>query len=124
MEDDYLEILKDELNVKSVELKSGEEKLSVQLDLKVTPVLKREGMVREVIRNVQSGRKAAGLNVDDRIELSLSTTSDELRRAIEEHIDTVKAETLADTLSFDRTFSYEASCAVDDLPLTVSLQKL
>lgn len=123
LEADYLDILKDELNVKAVDLKPGAEKLEVKLDLKVTPALQREGMVREVVRNVQSARKAAGLDVDDRIELSLSTTSDELRRAIEEHTGTIQAETLADSLTSDRTFSYETSCVVDNLPLTISLQK-
>lgn len=123
MEDDYLEILKEELNVKAVELQQGAKELVVELDLKVTPVLKREGMAREVIRNVQNARKDAGLDVDDHIELSLSTASDELRQAIDEHTSTIQAETLADLLVFDRTFSYETSCAVDSLPLTVSLQK-
>lgn len=123
VEEEYLEILREELNVKAIELKGSAEKFEVQLDLKVTPVLKREGMVREVIRNVQSSRKAAGLDVDDRIELSLSTTSDELRQAIDEHDSTIRSETLADSLTSDRTFSYESSCAVDGLPLTVSLRK-
>lgn len=123
IDDEYLSIIKDELNVKNVWANTHKTGYEVRLDTAITPALKREGMVREVIRNVQSGRKAAGLEVNDRIQLSLSTTSDELRQAIEEHVDAIKAETLADTLLFDRSFSFETNCTVDDLPLTVSLRK-
>jgi len=118
--DELVPVILEELNVK--ELKDGGDQ--VVLDLRVTPALKREGMMREVIRNVQNARKQAGLNVDDRIELSLSTTDDELRKAIEEHGDTIAAETLATSLVFDETLAFEVVCTVDAAPLTVSLQKV
>ncbi len=114
-------IILEELNVKTVVATDGESK--VVLDINITPTLKREGMMREVVRNIQNARKQAGLNVDDRIELSLSTTDEELHRAIAEHQNTIVAETLAKSLVFDRTFAFETSCSVDDAPITVSLQK-
>jgi isoleucyl-tRNA synthetase len=116
-------ILLEELNVKELKAATGS-KLKVKLDTTITPVLKREGMVRELIRNVQNARKQAGLNVDDRIKLSLSTTDEELRQAIDEHKDLVLAETLARELVYDQTLGFETSCAVDDAPLTVSLEKV
>ena len=42
------------------------------LDKKLTKGLREEGFVRELIRFVQAARKKAGLNVDDRIKLSVS----------------------------------------------------
>jgi isoleucyl-tRNA synthetase len=123
IEAEYLSIMQDELNVKVVSFSSQHEPRDVTLDTKITPELRREGMMREVVRNVQSARKQAGLNVDDRIELSLSTTDDELRKAITEHQAVIVAETLATKLVFDQTFGYETACAVGDAPLTVSLQK-
>jgi isoleucyl-tRNA synthetase len=113
-------IVLEELNVKELESSTT---TSVKLDTKITPPLKREGMVRELIRNVQSARKQAGLQVDDRIMLSLSTTADELRQAIEDHSELIKTETLANELVFDRQLSFETSCAIDDAPLTISIQK-
>jgi isoleucyl-tRNA synthetase len=114
-------IILEELNVKELKKSAGKER--VALDTTITPALKREGMVREVVRNAQNARKQAGLNVDDRIELSLSTTDDELREAIAEHKDGIMAETLAISLEFDHTYDFEMSCSVDDAPITVSLKK-
>ncbi len=119
----YAGILLEELNVKNIEINPGKSALTVNLDTKLTPALKREGLVREVIRHVQNERKKAGLNVDDRILLSLSSTDDDLRRAIEEHADTIMAETLAKEMALDQTFEFESAVAVDDAPLTISLQK-
>lgn len=120
--DELAPIILEELNVKALKKSDGDS--GVALDLKLTPELKREGMMREVVRNVQSARKQAGLNVDDRIELSLSTADKELHKAVQEHEATVMAETLAVSLVFDQSLAFEVSCSVDDAPLTVSLQKV
>jgi len=133
------EIVKEEVNLKRFSWSDGineasrelsplmvllkNEKGQLVLDTELTPALKREGMAREVIRNVQSARKQAGLNVDDRVHLSLSTSDEELHKAITEHEKTIADETLAKTLVFDQTFAHETSCSIDDAPLTVALEK-
>ncbi len=111
------DILTEELNVKTVV--KGEE---LSLDLIITPELKREGLSREVIRHVQNARKQAGLNVDDRIVLSLVTGDTELKTAIAEHTSVIAAETLAAGLTTD-AYSYQVVVRVDSAELTVSLQK-
>ncbi|HMI09839.1 MAG TPA: isoleucine--tRNA ligase [Candidatus Saccharimonadales bacterium] len=114
----FEDILKDELNVKAVRV--GKE---LALDTKLTPELKREGLMREVIRHVQSARKAAGLNIDDHISLVLKTDDTDLQAAINEHADTIKSETLADNLTKTGEKSYEATAKVEGVELTVGLQK-
>jgi isoleucyl-tRNA synthetase len=64
------EIIKEELNVKSVEYKKAAE-LSVELDTNLTDDLKKEGEAREIIRNVQKLRKEQGLTLNDSITLTL-----------------------------------------------------
>ncbi len=114
---DFEPILLDELNVKAVKI--GKE---VAIDENITPELKREGLMREVVRHVQAARKEAGLNVDDRIQLALQTTSDQLQTAITEHLETIKAETLANS-SGEVLNGFEVSVKVEGEALKISLTK-
>ena len=113
---DFEPILMDELNVKTV--KTGSD---VTLDETLTPELKREGLMREIVRHVQSARKSAGLNVDDRIVLALKTDSPELQKAIEEHAETIKTETLAET--FADASENEQTVKIEGEVLTICLKK-
>lgn len=116
---DFVSVLQDELNVKQVKV-GGE----VSIDENITPELKREGLMREVIRSVQNARKDAGLNIDDRIKLSLVTDDQELRRAVEEHRDTITSETLATELSNEpEELSYSTEAKIEGRLLLVRLEK-
>ncbi|NLT55299.1 MAG: isoleucine--tRNA ligase [Actinomycetales bacterium] len=74
---------------------STEAGTSVALDLEITDELRREGLVRDVLRVVQDQRKAAGLEVTDRIEVRWSSTDAETARAVREHAEQIAAEVLA-----------------------------
>ncbi|MBH1979915.1 isoleucine--tRNA ligase [Candidatus Saccharibacteria bacterium] len=113
-------ILEEELNVKRV-ITSSKHGTDVLLDFEITPELKREGLMREVIRHVQSARKNAGLNVDDRIKLGLRATGT-LAEAIDEHRDAIATETLASTIGTEE-YSYAATVKVEDEELVVTLEK-
>ncbi|MFZ1458783.1 MAG: isoleucine--tRNA ligase [Candidatus Saccharimonadales bacterium] len=114
---DFEPILMDELNVKVVKI--GKE---VMIDETITPELKREGLMREVVRYVQAARKNAGLNVDDRIVLSFTTDIEELQQAIAEHDSTIQAETLAVLLG-DVTAGHEETVKIEGMELQVCLKK-
>ncbi len=112
------DILKEELNVKSV--KTG----TFALDLKITPELKREGMMREVIRQVQNTRKATGLNVDDRIVLTLNTRDDELEKAIQENQEEIAKETLATSVRVNTEKSNsKLPVIIDGVELFIDIKK-
>ena len=88
---DFTPILMEELNVKSVEF-GGE---SVEFDFELTPELRAEGLMREIIRHIQAARKKAGLNVDDRIELNFKSENAELLDAFKKFEQEISKEVLA-----------------------------
>ena len=69
--------------------------VTVVLDTNISEALHLEGLAREVVSKVQGARKDAGLEVEDRIVLSLKTESDELSRAIKTHQALILSEVLA-----------------------------
>ncbi|XMT17208.1 GNAT family N-acetyltransferase [Candidatus Saccharibacteria bacterium oral taxon 488] len=106
----YEQIMAEELNVKEIRwIENLDEHLAdydvtegvikpenwIEISKQLTPELKREGLMREVIRHVQSARKKAGLQVDDRIMLQLTTNDEQLHQAIDEHAEVIATETLA-----------------------------
>ena len=115
---DFEEILIDELNVKKVII--GTEEFG--LDLVLTDELRAEGVAREIVRHIQAARKDAGLNIDDRIKLSLKTEDDTTQKAIEEHSFTIVDETLATSLD-EGTYEYVTSVKIEGHELTISLEK-
>ena len=126
-----VDIARDELNVKSVEAVTGSEldvpeasaQPSVVYDLTITPELKREGLMREVVRHVQSARKKAGLQVDDRIELDITSSDAEITQAVDMFADTIKAETLAIKLGPVADDMEKYDVKVDGKPVEIYLKK-
>jgi isoleucyl-tRNA synthetase len=66
----------------------------VVLDTEVTDDLAREGLARDLVRAVQQARREAGLQVSDRISLTVVGDDDAWRAAVE-HQQLVMSETLA-----------------------------
>ncbi|MCL2371623.1 isoleucine--tRNA ligase [Candidatus Saccharibacteria bacterium] len=110
----YEQIIADEMNVKNVIHVAGE---NVSVDKKLTDELKAEGEMRELIRSIQGLRKKSGLEVDDRIKLSITgiTLSDDL-------LDTLKKETLVGEYT-DKNYTYDELVKLGDLSITISLER-
>lgn len=124
LENELEQMIAEEVNVKRVAYTSDTDEGFVSVDKTITPELHREGLMREVIRNVQSARKKAGLEVDDRINVALLTHDNELFAAITEHAQAIKSETLAQELVFEsREYTHLTECKVEGMELVVGLQK-
>ena len=122
-----IDIAKDELNVKSVEIVTDSESESAQpsvvYDLTITPELKREGLMREIVRHVQSARKQAGLQIDDRIVLSIFSDDSEISQAIDAFADVIKSETLAVELNSVVNESEKYDAKIEGKLVEISLKK-
>jgi isoleucyl-tRNA synthetase len=71
--------------------------VTVALELELTPALRSEGLARELVRVAQDARRAAGLEVQDRIVLHL-VAAGELAEARDTHAAFIAGETLATEL--------------------------
>lgn len=71
---DYLDIVKDELNVKEVIVKDSLAAGTVELDTEITEDLRNEGDMRDMIRMIQDMRKDVNLMPSDRVVVCLETT--------------------------------------------------
>ena len=122
-----IDIAKDELNVKSVEIVTDSEsepaQPSVVYDLTITPELKREGLMREIVRHVQSARKQAGLQIDDRIVLSISSDDSEISQAVDAFAGVIKSETLAVELNSAADESEKYDAKIEGKLVEISLKK-
>ncbi|MFY9469995.1 MAG: isoleucine--tRNA ligase, partial [Solirubrobacterales bacterium] len=97
---------------------------AVALDLTITDELKREGLAREIVHAVQNARKAAGLAVEDRIELVLDGDETVLEAA-REHAGYLGDEVLATALSIGETPVGEAvaTATVEGRELKISVRR-
>lgn len=84
------ELVKSQLNVKDVEMKTKKKAdgFSVKLDTKLTPELEAEGYAREVSRKVQAFRKKLKLDKEDKIKLSI-ITDDKFKKILEKNKDSI-----------------------------------
>jgi len=129
----YEQIMAEELNVKEIRwIENLDEYLAdydvtegtikpenwIEISKQLTPELKREGLMREVIRHVQSARKKAGLQVDDRIMLQLTTNDEQLHQAIDEHTEVIATETLA---VFGEVHDNQSTVTVEGAELEIAL---
>ena len=69
--DELKKLLLDELNIKEIFFKDGKGELNIKLDMKITPELKEEADVRELVRNIQGERRNMGLNLTQQVDVSM-----------------------------------------------------
>jgi len=123
---ELVEIIAEELNVKEVEVSqgTGDNELHAEIDTALNPELREEGIIREVIRQVQNARKKADLQIDDRIKLSLSSSDKPLMEAINNLSDLIAEETLATKIELEsKDYTHSSEVHVEGMKLTISLER-
>jgi isoleucyl-tRNA synthetase len=94
---------------------------AVALQLELDDELRREGLAREIVHAVQIARKAAGLEITDRIDLTLTGDPD-LLAAAQAHQDYLANEVLATSVSYDGTPD-GAAAKIDGRELKISVSR-
>lgn len=96
--------------------------ITVALDITVTEALQDEGNARELVNRIQRIRKESGLEVTDRIEVTLEE-SETLKSAIINFYDYICAEILADKLIFLTEPFEGTSIEVNESTINISISK-
>ena len=127
-EEGLLKILAEELNVKEAifdkkfsfaENVKENNDLKVWLDTEITPELKKEGAVREIVRTVNQMRKDQKLTVNDKIILIFDTTSVSLKEIVEENSEKIKQSVLAEKIEQKNNLSKELDLDGEKIQLAV-----
>ncbi len=101
-------------------LVSNEGNLTVALEVELNDELRKEGMARELINRIQNMRKDAGLEITDRIRVTVSPykLSDMAVHSFDEYI---KGQVLADAITLEDNDGAEVD--FDDFKLNIKIEK-
>lgn len=140
--EEFSDILRDELNVKEItkthqkkmgQLPAGsdwirkeESGIKIALDTTLTDELVEEGILREIVRQINSIRKNAGLTIQDKIAVYYKTDSEYLTRFFEFFMESLLKETIAISVQAygkKKKADYEKQVNVNGKPITLGIEK-
>ena len=124
-----LEILPDELILEEIPVKgygiSSGKNIIVGVCTEISEELKQEGLVRDLIRQVQNLRKDSGLKVEDRIEIEINGST-ELNNAVESYESYFMNEVLGVKLDMGNsiTFKFNGSVTIAGEKINIGISPL
>ena len=102
---------------------SGEGEIGVILETTITPELRKEGYVREVLSKVQNMRKDKGFEVLDNINLYVAG-SEELEAVIKENEELIKHDTLAKKVVYHEERDNYTTTNINGNNLDIDIEKV
>ena len=101
---------------------TSEGKITVALDLTITDELKSEGIAREFINRVQNLRKDKGFDLMDKITILLENSCP-FKNQIEENLEYISSEVLADKIEFIASLTSSDEIEIDDVRFKINIIK-
>ncbi len=101
-------------------LVSNEGNLTVALDVELTDELLKEGMARELINRIQNMRKEMGLEITDRIKITVAPNQ-KIEESISVYKEYVQTQVLADNITIGENDGEEVD--FDDFTLNIKIEK-
>src|SRR5690606_2313751 len=98
-------------------------KLTVALDVHISPELKQEGLARELIYRIQNLRKEKACECSARIKVTLAQNT-EIQQAVENNLSYICTEILADSLEFKSKIEQGATVDIDGENLMLLIEKI
>jgi|TARA_B110000238_G_scaffold201210_1_gene256242 isoleucyl-tRNA synthetase len=97
--------------------------MTVALDMTLTPELIQEGLARELVNRIQNFRKDSGLEVTDKIAISLKKEP-QLEAVVSKNKSYILSETLADNLTFDPNLSDGLTLEFEKIKTILRIKKI
>ncbi len=119
-------LIMDEVNIKEVKEVIVDKNIdTIEFDTKITPELKKEGMLRDIIRQIQSMRKGLGLKPVQRIMIGYDG-SEKMKEVIIEQRERILSETKADSIKQGKEpgFDTEKELEVDKEKVWLAIKNL
>jgi len=117
---------KDEVDITAKEIKgwtiAQQDDVLVALDINITDDLRKEGIARDLVNRIQNYRKDSGLEVTDRIDLSIAKHPD-LEAAVKAMEDYIKSETLIDNINWVDDLTDGTALEIDGIESKMKLVK-
>ncbi|WP_299063005.1 isoleucine--tRNA ligase [uncultured Polaribacter sp.] len=120
-----LELSDVEISSKDIEgwLVANEGSLTVALDVTITEGLRKEGVARELVNRIQNARKDTGLEVTDKIKLTV-LNFDNLQKSILDNKDYIMSETLTKELVFVDELTNGTEIEFDAIKSRILIEKM
>jgi isoleucyl-tRNA synthetase len=120
-----LELADVEISSKDIEgwLVANEGSLTVALDVTITEDLRKEGVARELVNRIQNARKDTGLEVTDKIKLTV-LNFENLQKSIIENKEYIMSETLTKELVFVDELKDGTEIEFDTIKSKILIEKL
>src|SRR5690606_9331790 len=99
------------------------DKLTVALDVHITPALKNEGLARELVNRIQTLRKELNFEVTDKINVTISNSS-LIAYAIKDNISYISTEILANSFKVENNLTGGERVEIEETELNVLIEKV
>ena len=120
-----LEVSDVEISSKDIEgwLVANEGLLTVALDVTISEELRKEGVARELVNRIQNARKDTGLEVTDKIKLTI-LNFENLQQSISDNKEYIMSETLTKELVFVDELSNGTEIEFDTIKSRILIEKM
>lgn len=117
---EFMELIKDEVNVKEIVVKKDLDSDTL-LDTTVTENLRKEGVIRDLIRAVQDLRKTEGLTVGDKVVLVLDS-DEKMKELVHAFLHDIKRVTLVTGVEYD-SLPHAPEISIDEFKFKIGVRK-
>ena len=125
--DNFVKLSIDEVEISSQDIEgwlvANQGGLTVALDVTISDELREEGNARELINRVQNLRKESGLDVTDKIKLSIENNA-VLEQAVQSNEQYIKTETLTAELQFVKSVENGTDIEFDKVETKILIEKI